>query len=896
MVACRTAVWAVLVALLGCALARAGAPVLETNDCGFALQNTTQRIRVECAQADAPYTLAVDVQRDGKWVPLFDAARPLAEGTAFGLQATAAAVARNDAAGKALVLRGRQVAQQYDWTLLIELNTTSPLAQFTLTCDFPREIKLAGHEPSIAFWMRQSTATLTLDQGPDNIYAGLPDFPPRAIGFPAAYLWDSGREAAFFFDFSPATWVRPDGIARLYNLRAQTVNDAGQTGLGLHFYHASGANMPAGRAVFHYYLYAGARARRPSKLEALGAMLETFAPLMPATSEFPAQTTDGSPVTWANFCARAVRDLMVPGHTFSIQDYTWKDLPLALVPNYPRLISHPGGVTDDPNAVKALGDFSLVNNHLTPWTLYSRLHPEDKQAAEFAAIKRNSLPRFYDARSRTIRYGFNQPMNVGDVDMSWQNFFFHVETIRAAEAAAPGDFNPAVLGRFLMATRGLIEYAHHVDYNFPQWFDPYRKVPANQADVPKLKVAHEPWQGGSYAYLMMRAYEFTGERQYLDEARVCIETLLTRMRYRVDNDVRHHALDDPAEFPITEIFGHAYGLIGAHKVQQATGDARFAGYSRDFMNTMLRLCTWFEDAADAPSRELRNEGLFYPHGGGFVQCPWETVEANLGLAWVVAAQQKNPLRELALKICNLNRVNGFYFHPAAFGPAVRALDPKRRTDYGQYFPIEPFYSSIEGCGGHIGPSAAYMAGLTMWNSWLYDALAEADNRELMVLNLDAMENFEPAMSSAQRRFVVFNPTEKQLQTRVRSHHLADGDYRVTIASGGTTTTLATKHSAADLRAGLPLTLRPHEACTLTLRHARADEMLQQIARVRQAQHRICHAYQLLQDGAMDGQSFALTPAATQRFHTAMEHYQRGDYQQATSAAAAIIVDLKQGKP
>ena len=99
------------------------------------------------------------------------------------------------------------------------------------------------------------------------------------------------------------------------------------------------------------------------------------------------------------------------------------------------------------------------------------------------------------------------------------------------------------------------------------------------------------------------------------------------------------------------------------------------------------------------NRELRHAGLFYPYVGASCTTPWETTEANLCLAWLLAHDTDSPLVPLLLKLSNLNRINSFYFYPAVYGPATRALTPSG-TRSGPYFPIEPLYQ-LENMAGSI---------------------------------------------------------------------------------------------------------------------------------------------------------------------------------------------------
>lgn len=861
----------------------------EASVLGFVppLELVAQTDRVELANAgqklvfaragDGAFVLSTFVLDGRDWRTAFDAGRPLLEGPSFGLQPTSYAVLTNSPDRKAVEFTGYHRQPAYNWTLLIQAGTNSPLFRFVITCQLPTPLPLDSPQPVVALWMKRAKPTFHLDQGPDSIYgsAGI----PHGYGFPAAYLWDEGREAAVFFNMTPMRWMRRDGVCRFHDVRIMTRSDRGQTGLGMHFKKVSGPHLPAGEMIVEFFLHQTVRPVKPTGLEALDTMVRAFAPLHPAESVFPVNHLTGGPVSWEHFARQAMADLMSGPEICCELNAPWRDGPLELVPTQETMIVHPGAPMTNTNQTCQAWDFSTVNNHLTPWLLLARLHG-DTNALRLALRKKDALPRFYDPRSRLIRHGTRQPAHVGDLEMTWQNLFFHEETLRAAAATAPQNFNPAVTGRFLMATTGLRKLARKVDYVFPQWFDPYQKQPVVQNDLKKLGVVREPWQAGAYAHLMLQAHQMTGDKEFLAEAQKAIEALMERMQFRVGNEVYDRSYADPAEFPITELFGNAYGIAAAYQLCEATGDAKFLRYSRDFLNTLLRLTFWYEDETDPVSRELQNTGLFYPHGGAHVATPWETAEAHLLIAWTLKHDRENPLTDLLLKLSNLNRINSFYFFPAAWSDSVRALDQPRVKEVGQYFPIEPFHC-LEGAG-HRGQTAAYMAGLALWNDWLYEALAEATDREVLVLNLNAIDDYEATLTAAERCFLAYNPGPTNRTFRVIFKYLLEADYLLTTGSH------EKKRSAAELMGGLPLTLRAGECVRITLRCGNHRHKRIQIEQQQAAQSALAYAYQHLQEqrvkegvGGVLGQSIA-------DFDQAWRAYRGGYCPEARSAAMRLV--------
>lgn len=832
------------------------------------LELATERQKLVFEKRDDVFALTTFVKDGQTWRALFDAGRPVLEGPLFGSQPLGYTVRTDAHDRKEVEFSGRHHRPDYDWTMRVEATADSPLFRFLLTCHLTEPQRLEAPQPVAALWMRQSAAAFRLDQGPDSIYgsAGV----PHGFGFPAAYLWDDRREAAVFFNMTPMRWMQPDGVARFHDVRIMTRSEAGQTGLGMHVKQLTGHRLPGGDLTVEFFLHQDIRETRPSGLQALDTMIRAFASLHPGESDIPRDRLTCEDASWERFARQAMADLAVTQAMAEISA-PWRDGPLELVPEQKTMLVHPGAQA---------WDFSTVNNHLTPWLLLARLHG-DAEALRIGLRKADALPRFYDPRARLIRHGTRQPAHVGDLEMSWQNFFFHQETLRAASAAGASDFNPAMVGRFLMATEGLRELARTNGYLFPQWFDPYRKQPAVQNDVKQLGLIREPWQAGAYAHLMVQAFDVTGEREHLAEAQRAIEALMERKEFRVRNEVYDRHYKDAAEFPVTELFGNAYGIAASHQLYEATRDPKFLGYSRDFMNTLLRLTFWYEDESTPASRELRSAGLFYPHGGAHVATPWETSEAHLMIAWTLKHDIEHPLTDLLLKLSNLNRVNAFHFFPATWTEPVRALEDRKRPAFGSYFPIEPFYS-LEGTGGHCGQTAAYMAGLALWNDWLYEALAAADDPEIMVLNLDAMEDYEGALSGVERHHLAYNPSRNKRTCRVTFKHLPEADFAVTIGAAEAT------HPAAELRQGLSLTLMPGGHVRVTVRRSDYPARALALQQQRAAQNALSHAYSLLQQAATDPGRARVSDEDIQAFARALQVHRAGQHADAGTLAGTLV--------
>ncbi|MGV3724388.1 MAG: hypothetical protein ACO1SX_26120 [Actinomycetota bacterium] len=876
----------------------------------LALSAGTERLELRCRShkvvfdrgADGLFHFSTEVKSGGAWRPLFDGDAPLVQGAGFDLRPTGYRVLEASPKRVAAELTGTGEREGYPWTLLVEATSGSQFLHFRLTCRLQRDMILAGLAPQFAFWMKQPALAITVNQGPGNIYQGA-DEKEWGNSFPAAYLWDTGREAAIFFDASPMTWMSPRNLFRFRDCRVQAWSEEQRSAFGLRVVRRNFHELSAGDVVFDAYLYAAGAPTAPTRLEALDRLVRLCAPLHPRDATLPVNRRPPHRTDWETFAAGVARNLMLPGVTWADialpEGEPWRDAAPFTDTQVDRIrVSCDYAVESaceprfNRTAVLQGWDFSTCNNYLSGWVGYERLRPDPRQRA-FMAPKIEALPLFYDPRARLIRHGARQPLNVGDREMSWQNLMFALETVRTYRMLPPDAFRVAIPGKFLLGAEGLIELAHRNDYLLPQWFDPYEKKPLIQGDEPDLGVIYEPWQIGTYSYLMGEAYSITGEKRYLQEARAGLDRLFGGMRFKVKNDRYERDYRDPVDFPITEIFGNAWGAAAAARVHRWTGDARYQRYSDHFLNSLLRLTYWYESAlqGDARDRSLHNAGLFRNQGGAYTGSPWENSEAYL--AMTVRLKLDRTIREPLPRLFNLLRVNGFYFFPPVFSP--EAVPCSRLAEHqADYLPIEDTYTLEHGGANGAMGRCIYMSGIAFWNYLLFEAMAAFDDPELMALNLDAVDEFEASAVSLRRHFLSYNPTVREKTALLRMRALEDGEYRVTVRRGlGNPEVRAL--SASSLRKGLQVTLAPDESVRIDLLRLRSDASSRALRRSQQARDAIAAAYALLQQAAADATASQTVTDALRPYRGAEAAYKKGDYRAALGSARRAIQSLPRGR-
>jgi len=686
-----------------------------------------------------PQSIRVEIYSSGRWIPaLGSVVSPFLSG--------AAKQPRVEGLG-----RSQRVTLEGDnWSLKISTESGTSALQFTLTSEITRPVALPAG--AILAGLEAPANGITSDQGPMSIYGGT----IFGAGFPVAYQWKGGVESSFFFNVNATDWAGKTPLRRF--LHSRVVAQPGETRNVLGLATSIAATFKGtGAITFEWTVTGRSNGTQPSRIEALARSVDLSEP------HHPQQTVAGSLPSWERFAREHLKALWSPEGTAEAAR-PWNDGALGLVDPFEKIVTHPAHLGEQG------GDFSTINNNLSPSILYARLN---KDGVDEGLLRRqlDALPAFYDDRDEFICWSY---MGHGPLAMSWQTLWFALETHRAAMAAPESWFNPAIKGRFLMGTRGLRAMAKANNYAFPQWWDSTTKLAAIQNDLPELGKVYEPWQAGQYAYLMLRAHEIDGTQWHLEEAKQSLAKLFNQVRFRVENKLYSKEFKDPADFPVTELFGNGYGAIASYKLFTLTKDITYRNYGRYFLASMLRLTPWYEDESDAIARSLKSLGLFLPHGGAYNPTPWETTEANLCIAWVLANVPEAPYRDLLVKLSNLNRVNSFDFYPANWSAVVQKHSGKDALA-SPYLPIEPFYS-FEAPGGHTGIPILY-ASTTLWNYWLYEALASTDSPSIMALNLCSIEDYETALTIGDRKILLYNPGRTGKSVVVRIKHLK-GNYEI----------------------------------------------------------------------------------------------------------------------
>ena len=763
--------------------------LLEGTPENVVLTSGEQALALE-PRGDGTYCVNTYIVNGEDYIPMFASGEPIVTGLGYPTAWEIRTVDGNETC----VMTGD------GFTLTCTAMAKEGLFRFSLDATFEKALNMSGVDFGMTM---EGSAEISYAQMPASIYGDLWGYENVGIAMPAAYLWDRGREAVILFDYTDMTWM---GHGVYTPGRDGYVTAAGRwsnTLFGLCCSANASGVLPAGMPMtMEFYLWSGLSAQRKG-IDCIARKAEVMESVHPAMVNYPAvreDLADTVSLNWEVFADGTVDALLHPMAYGEADKRLWD----------PILTSDQRGeivyVTNARQTVIDYDhlDFSCNNNFLSSLAAYNRLNGREEIAGMISA-KMDALQFYYDPKANMIRWGFNQGSTT---EMPWQNFFYHVETWRASMLSADGDYSPAALSNLLASLEGVTEMLEKNDYVLSQFMDVNRKSVLPQQDVPALNIVYEPWQIGTYAYVCLKAYDMTGDEEYISLASTALGKVIDEVRFSVDNEAYTKVYTDSAEFPITEVFGTSYGTWAAYRLFELTGEEKYLEWSEGFFGMLSQLTFWYDDNFTEAARSSTILGLFEPHGGASHACPWETIEALLPLTEILDATGDYAFNDLILKLMNCQRVSSYNFYPVTWNEAFSGQDAYYESDF-YFIPTEPLYNSIG--GGNSGYGALYMSSLSFWNYLMYEAFAVCDDPDVMVLCTDIHGNFETAIRGAERSFVVYNPTGDAVTVTLTHRELPEGNYRVSVSGGETVTC-----SAAELMSGMNLTLNAGESFRVEL--------------------------------------------------------------------------------
>ena len=619
-----------------------------------------------------------------------------------------------DGTAAAVSLEGKRF--EYEWTAEISTLAAShiePWFRFRTTLHLPRPIRLHQDgriEPQIITWLN-STSTLMEGQAGSWRRVALTQPTRNSLGtygndLPAVYLLDqnAGIETMMYFDVSDMSWMSIENLPQFLVYRCSTISKIEPDGT-----QRLGVGLVADQTTGDVLPAGDVRftsflLQRP--LNRLVTEQEAVERWMPALLPLFEErlTWPHCASTWREFAAATVKDLQEKSTT-RVEVNGQVGL-RAYVKDSSQIWQQPAD------------NFELmtVADVLWPSLLYLRLHPSPSYETECNELLA-ALPSFYHEDTQSISNDFVRKPN--ERTDSWYPFENGLVKYSAIGFLAG---SKEIKDHFLEALHTAKKMARQYDYLFPIYY----QVSTLLAEGAGTNYAI----GGLYAWAAILAYHLTSEEQYLEEARRAIQVL-----YTVPSDRLFH---EPQEL--------AYGALAAAEL----GMRNQANY---LLYEQLRMFYWYSDPSQK-SHDVR--GMVQAAASILYPAFKENVEAVLPWTGIL---KRGIVFEGLLRFMDQQRRNNFYFFQDCF--------EKRQHTSMAFIPFENLGTlELGGQTGNVGKEI-YGAGESLWMYLMYEALGQATDRELMLVNLDLLDAFDAKLFPPRAlNFILYNPTAVQRSTSI----------------------------------------------------------------------------------------------------------------------------------
>ena len=888
-----------------------------TGDELYRIGNDLQMISV--MKINEGLAVITNIWQNGQWIPFFDAGLSLIQGEHFNAFPENTSILTDTESVKTLKLSG-QKTNLYSFDIFITVQSDSPLISVRIINHLLSNLFVADYEPVSMLWMsRIPNDIVTVYQETPN-YQTLGDTMYWNSAFPYAYIWANGLESAVFFDMSAMDWFSfNDGVNRFKStqVRSSTRNDQLGAGMDLRRPMGLGTMIASGDMIVDFYLYGCDRSIKPTKLEALDTAVNIFGLCFPAVSSLIAHdyVADDAP-TYRYYTQKIAEQLMLEDITYRITPYNrlrnsiidavpgvWKDGPLFEETEIIDMLRRPDYAVGNLNGHNErypddiYGDWNCVNNTLVPWIAFERLFPNAIQN-KMIDLGVKALKVYYDPIAKLVRsFECSEDFQNAGVEFDFQNFFFSINTLKAAQLQNPDNYDPALAGKYLMGLEGLIELAHNVSYMFPQLFSAREKIAAISLDEAFLGKPYDVWTGAVYAYNMCMAYDWINDIRYLNEAVNTVDALFEGMQFTVENSIYSAVFSDPYDFPVNEVSSAPWGVAASQWLYKKTREEKYIKYGAYFRDITLRLMGWYESALrdDPIDKSVPGLGLFHDFSVADTPSAWENIMTYLPLLMELKNEDIEP-NMLLVKMFNVYRTNAFYMHGPTWDPKIIGIFATNFTSHpAGYMAVEDFYTAETPTPMGLSGPTVYMSNSSFYAFFLYEAFAQTDNKDIMALNLDYVDNPNSMLEGIDRHFIFFNPLDVDENVIASFSFLIKSENYLVTVSDETGVIQQNELSEAQLSEGIPLQIARSSAVRVNLSLTSGNE--RQIFEARAtAQQKLSRTYQLLQEAARDlGVNEALL-AQKAEYLRIVSLYNSKDYVAASTAADMLLPNIPQYVP
>jgi hypothetical protein len=283
------------------------------------------------------------------------------------------------------------------------------------------------------------------------------------------------------------------------------------------------------------------------------------------------------------------------------------------------------------------------------------------------------MPRFYDAKLKALRRylpNVGNDKNANAVD-SW--YFYH-PMVKLGALAQHG--NGAGRRLFLKTLDFAIRAARHFDYRWPIMYD--------VTDFSVLQAARDDAGlgqtdvGGIYAYVMIQAFDLTGEARYLDEAKAALAA------------ARHLRFDLNYQANLT-----AWGAAACIRLAVIHDDEDFVAQAHVFLASFFHNCAIWESQIGHARHYATFLGVSALHDAPYMalyEC-FDSFSAFEELLRLGSTMLEPAARRLVIDYCRHALDRAWYYFPDALPSDAVAREDIRNghVDRRLSFPVEDLY-------------------------------------------------------------------------------------------------------------------------------------------------------------------------------------------------------------
>ncbi|MFX0086033.1 MAG: hypothetical protein ACFFAU_10175 [Candidatus Hodarchaeota archaeon] len=402
-----------------------------------------------------------------------------------------------------------------------------------------------------------------------------------------------------------------------------------------------------------------------------------------------------------------------------------------------------------PNGYRNVTELMAGIDVLWPMFRYLQLHPNPVRGSMIDLFI-NELAKYYDSR---VNQTLNRPGETRHD--SW--YYMENSVWKYGHLYMISNISTLQIPYF-MSLETALKAARNFGYLFPQFFN-----------LDLEQVGSMSWNyctAGLLAYSLIDAYEMTDNIKYLHEAENCIIAMRNRKPLELLYEPQELGCAAAAAARLTSYDGKLNYTVDYRKIAYEFFYAQEqliyydGGKNKVYLLRPRPEDVW-RDGLHSPFYNWVDEAGIEPPA--YKECIESTMIWVDYLKYIYFSPFFSA--EEPLKIMNLNRIKTFDF----FSPNIPDI---KEREYGpitlQYIPyedVDEYYihdyedKSSRYKAGFNGKQV-YGAGETIWNYLLYEALASAEDRNVLIVNLNVFDKIFPPKQE-DRIFIVWNPYEEE---------------------------------------------------------------------------------------------------------------------------------------